>query len=98
MSKNHYFIDKGTPRDLAYDAGVKLEEKINARLKTTNANRISVVFVPTTRDRLYQSLVTGRGDTIAAPITITLERQAQADFTRSDPTENVRESADFKTV
>ena len=39
------------------------------------------MFVPTSRDELYQSLVDGRGDIIASPITITPERQKLVDFT-----------------
>ena len=83
-SKTSYFVDKGVQRGVVYDAGVKLESLLNLKLKTTNANHLHVAFVPTSRDALYQSLVEGRGDIIAAGITVTPERAALVDF--STPT------------
>jgi membrane-bound lytic murein transglycosylase MltF len=80
-SKTHYFIDRGVPRGIVYDAGMKLEAEINNRLKTTPASKIHVVFVPTSRDALYPSLVEGRGDIIAAGVSITPEREKLVDFT-----------------
>jgi membrane-bound lytic murein transglycosylase MltF len=80
-SRTHYFIDKGIPRGVVYEAGVKLEEHLNKVLKTTPATMVHVVFVPTSRDALYQSLVDGRGDVIAANVTITPEREKLVDFT-----------------
>jgi membrane-bound lytic murein transglycosylase MltF len=83
-SKTHYFIDRGVQRGFVYDAGTMLESYLNTKLKTGLDNKIHVVFVPTSRDQLYQSLIDGRGDIIASPITITPERQKLVDFT--DPT------------
>jgi ABC-type amino acid transport substrate-binding protein len=80
-SKTHYFIDKGVPRGIVYDAGVRLEETINKTLKTTPATKVHVVFVPTSRDALYQSLIDGRGDIIAAGVTITPSAKKLVDFT-----------------
>ena len=80
-SKTHYFIDRGVQRGVVYEAGTKLETHLNAKLKTGLDNKIHLVFVPTSRDQLYQSLVDGRGDIIASPITITPERQKLVDFT-----------------
>jgi membrane-bound lytic murein transglycosylase MltF len=80
-SKTHYFIDKGVQRGIVYESGVRIEETINKTLKTTPATKIHVVFVPTSRDALYQSLVEGRGDIIATGVTITPEREKLVDFT-----------------
>ncbi len=80
-SKTHYFIDRGVQRGLVYDAGIMLETELNKKLKAGLDTKIFVVFVPTSRDELYQSLIDGRGDIIAAPITITPERQKLVDFT-----------------
>ena len=80
-SKTQYFIDKGMPRGVVYDAGVKLEEALNRKLKTTHATKLHVVFVPTTRDALQDALLQGRGDIVAAGITVTPEREKIADFT-----------------
>ena len=90
-SRTHYFIDKGQPRGIVFDAGQKLEEDINKLLKTGIGNKVYVAYVPTSRDQLYQSLVDGRGDIIAAPITITPEREKLVDFTEPTRTRNVRE-------
>jgi membrane-bound lytic murein transglycosylase MltF len=80
-NRTHYFIDKGRPRGIVYDLGVKLEEDLNIRLKTKPATKIHVVLVPTTRDALYQSLVDGLGDIVAANVTVTPERAKLVDFT-----------------
>ena len=80
-SKTHYFIDRGVQRGVVYEAGTKLETELNAKLKTGLDSKVYVVFVPTSRDDLYQSLVDGRGDIVASPITITPERQKLVDFT-----------------
>ena len=45
-SKTHYFIDKGVPRGIVYDAGMKVEEDLNKQLKTTPATKIHVVVHP----------------------------------------------------
>ena len=80
-SKTHYFIDKGVPRGVVYEAGLKLEADINAKLKTTQATRVFVAFLPTSRDDLYQARVDGRGDIVAANVTVTPERARLVDFT-----------------
>ena len=80
-SRTHYFVDKGVPRGLVYEAGVKLEHELNLKLKTSHATRVHVAFVPTSRDELYQALVDGRGDIVAATVTVTPERAQLVDFT-----------------
>src|SRR4051794_27763813 len=80
-SRTQYFIDKGQPRGLVSDAAVALEEEINRQLKTTHATRVFVLVRPTSRDELYRSLVEGRGDIVAAGITVTAERGKLVDFT-----------------
>ena len=80
-SKTHYFIDRGVQRGIVYDAGMMLEQAVNKQLKTTPATKVHVVFVPTSRDALYQSLIDGRGDIIAASVVITPERAKLVDFT-----------------
>jgi membrane-bound lytic murein transglycosylase MltF len=79
-SKTSYFIDKGVQRGIVYDAGMMVEQAVNKQLKTTPATKIHVMFVPTSRDALYQSLVEGRGDIIAANVVITPERAKLVDF------------------
>jgi membrane-bound lytic murein transglycosylase MltF len=88
--KTHYFIDKGMPRGLIADVAAKLEQVLNAKLKTTNANKLHVVVIPTSRDALYDALVQGRGDIICAGVTVTPEREKLVDFTIPTKT-NIRE-------
>ena len=80
-SRTHYFVDRGVQHGIVYDFGVRLEQEINRRLKTTPATKIHVVFVPTSRDQLYQSLIDGRGDVIASNLTITPDLASLLDFT-----------------
>ena len=80
-SKTHYFIDKGVPRGVVYEAGLKLEADINRKLKTKPATKVFVAFIPTSRDDLYQALIDGRGDVVAANVTVTPERATLVDFT-----------------
>ena len=89
-SKTQYFVDRGTPRGMIYDLGVMVEKALNEQLKTTNATRLHVIVIPTSRDDLYDALVQGRGDIIAAGVTVTPEREKLVDFTIPTKT-NVRE-------
>jgi ABC-type amino acid transport substrate-binding protein len=79
-SKTHYFIDKGVQRGIVYDTGIQLEAQINRQMKTTPATHIHVVFVPTSRDALLQSLQEGRGDLVMGGIIATPERAKIVDF------------------
>ncbi len=80
-NKTHYFIDKGAPRGIVYEVSLALEKAINLQLKTTQATKLHVVCIPTSRDQLYPALTEGRGDIIAASVTITPERAKLVDFT-----------------
>jgi membrane-bound lytic murein transglycosylase MltF len=79
-NKTAFFIDKGMPRGLTVDAFKLFEDYINEKYKTGNL-RIHVALVPTRRDALAESLLSGRGDIVAAAVTITSERLQKADFT-----------------
>ncbi len=79
-SKTYYFVDKGDQHGVAYEMGRKLEEELNARLKT-GLLRVQVVFVPVSRDEMLPGLVEGRGDLVVAGLTVTPEREKLVDFT-----------------
>jgi membrane-bound lytic murein transglycosylase MltF len=89
-SRTFYFNDHGVQRGTAYDIAVMLENTLNKQLKTTSANKLHVVVIPTSRDDLYDSLVQGRGDIVVAGITVTPERERLVDFTVPTKT-NVKE-------
>ncbi len=88
-NKTNYFIDKGAPRGITYDALKMFEDEINKKYKTGNL-KIQVVFVPVGRADLASALLEGRGDIAAATLTVTPERLEKVDF--SNPTsKNVSE-------
>ena len=82
FNKTNYFIDKGTPRGITYEALKLFEDEINRKYKTGNL-KINVAFLPVDRKDLATALLDGRGDIVAAGITVTPERLQQVDF--SDP-------------
>ena len=81
-SKTFFFVDRGTPRGTSYDVMKAFEEELNKKLKTKHL-RVHVVFIPVARDRLLPGLIEGRGDIVAANLTVTPARQALVDF--ADP-------------
>lgn len=81
-SKTFYFVDKGQPRGIVYDAMKEFENTLNKKLKTGNM-AIHFIFIPVERDRLLPWLLEGRGDIAAANLTITPEREKTVDFTDS---------------
>ena len=88
-SKTIYFLDKGAERGVAAENGRELEAWINKKYKLTKL-KIRVAFVPVARDKLLPALIEGRGDIVAASLTITPERLQLVDF--ADPwTRSVKE-------
>jgi membrane-bound lytic murein transglycosylase MltF len=79
-SKTQYFVDRGTPRGTAYDQGRLLEDAVNQKLGAGGA-KVSVQFVPVSRDELLPALVEGKGDIVMADLTVTPERSQVVDFT-----------------
>jgi membrane-bound lytic murein transglycosylase MltF len=79
-NKTQYFIEKGAQRGLAYETGKKFEDDLNTRLKTGHL-RVNVVFIPMSRDELFPALLAGKGDVVAAALTITPAREKLVDFT-----------------
>jgi membrane-bound lytic murein transglycosylase MltF len=81
-NKTNYFIDKGVQRGITYEAFRLFEDHLNKKYKTGKLS-IHVAFIPTSRSELAEALLDGRGDIVAASITITPERRDKVDF--SDP-------------
>jgi ABC-type amino acid transport substrate-binding protein len=88
-SKTLFFVDRGRQMGVVAEYGRALEDRINARYKFQTP-RFHVTFLPSARDRLLQALNEGKGDAVAANLTITSERLAVIDFV--DPwLKNVKE-------
>jgi len=87
-SKSLYFVERGQPRGIAYDAFTAFGEQIN---KGKGNLKVQIVFFPTTRDKLIPDLLAGLGDIVVAGITITPERDQQVDFTIPTTTKPISE-------
>ena len=74
-----YFIDKGTERGTAADQGRLLETELNKTMAEGHL-RVSVIFVPVSRDELLPALIEGRGDVVMGNLTVTPDRQRVVDF------------------
>lgn len=84
-SRTFYFHDKGHARGLTADLVRDFERHINKKYaKQLHKRPVTVVIVPTTRDRLLDDLVNGLGDIAAGNLTETPERLAQVDFFAPD--------------
>jgi len=89
FNRTHYFADRMQQHGLTYDAGELFERFLNQRLEMKTVE-MHVVFIPVTRDRLFQALAEGKGDIAAAGLTVTPERETRVTFTPPITT-NVRE-------
>ena len=76
-----FFYMEGRPVGILQEAFQELEKVLNAKYKTTAANRIIVALLPTPMDRMRERMVGGYGDIAAASISITEANKALADFT-----------------
>ena len=76
-SKTSYFVERGQPRGIVYDAFKAFEDEIN---KNRGNLKVNVVFFPTSREKLVPDLLAGLGDIIAAGFTITPERDKTRRF------------------
>ncbi|CUJ72479.1 transglycosylase SLT domain-containing protein [Achromobacter kerstersii] len=75
-----YFLDQGgTQRGIIAEMMMAFDNDLNRQLKNKNV-RVHVVFLPTSRERLIPDLLAGKGDIIAANLTVTEERRKQVDF------------------
>lgn len=79
-SKTFYFVDFGTQRGISYEMMHAFEAAVNKSHKLTKL-RFNAVFIPVSRDQLIPMLLAGRGDVVAANLTITPQRSSQVDFT-----------------
>lgn len=80
-SRTFFFLDgRGSQRGLSHAFMEAFEDHLNNKLDRGHL-RVQVVYVPVTRDRLIPWLLEGRGDLIAANLTVTEARQARVAFT-----------------
>ena len=79
-NKTLYFLDKdGQQRGLIYDMMIAFEQDLNQQIAAKNL-KVQFIFLPTARDQLIPQLLAGKGDIIAADLTITPGREKLIDF------------------
>ena len=92
FSRSLYFNDRGRERGLSAETIRDFETFINNKYRKDLGKRpITVVLIPTTRDRLLSGLVEGKGDIAAGNLTATIERREIVDFFAPDDGVTVRE-------
>jgi membrane-bound lytic murein transglycosylase MltF len=75
-----YFLDGPQEKGLTFELFKQFEQFINDRLGKDHL-KLHVMFLPVSRDELIPALIEGRGDIVAAGLTITAERDSLIDFT-----------------
>lgn len=86
FSKTFFFINKGTQRGATHDIFMEFERSLNQSLAKEKKLRhrhlkVRIIFVPVARDQLISALNAGKGDIIAANLTMTPARQQEITFT-----------------
>ena len=91
-SRTLFFTDKGRERGLTAELARDFEQYINRKYKKQLQKRpITVVIIPTTRDKLLTMLADGLGDISAGNLTVTVDRQTIVDFVAPTDRKPVRE-------
>ncbi len=86
FSRTLYFNDRGRERGLTADFVRDFERYVNnTYADRLNKRPITVIMIPTTRDRLLPGLNSGMGDIAVGNLTVTDERLKQADFITRAP-------------
>jgi membrane-bound lytic murein transglycosylase MltF len=80
-SRTFYYNDNGHERGIAAEFVRDFERYVNRKYaKELGKRPVTAVIVPTTRDKLLQSVVDGAGDIAAGDLTVTEERRKLVDF------------------
>lgn len=76
----YYFTDKYRERGFTYEQMKLFEDELNKKLGLKGLERVNVIFLPVSRDKLISGVEEGIGDIAAANLTITDERLKHVDF------------------
>jgi membrane-bound lytic murein transglycosylase MltF len=80
-SNTNFFINQGRPRGIEYELLKRYEKFLNQNHKK-KAPQIKLIYWVLPFDQLIPALLEGRGDIIAAGMTITPQRQEKVAFTQ----------------
>jgi membrane-bound lytic murein transglycosylase MltF len=91
-SRTLYFNDKGRERGLSAELAREFERFVNKQYASQLGKRpVTLILIPTTRDKLLTNLVAGLGDISAGNLTVTPEREKLVDFVAPRDRKPVRE-------
>ncbi len=91
-SRTLYTVDKGHERGLSAELVREFERYVNKRYaKQLGKRPLTVVIIPTSRDRLLPGVAQGLGDVAAGNLTATEERRKLVDFVAPEDRKPVRE-------
>ena len=94
-SKTFYFNDHGTQRGATYDTFQLVEKELEKELRRDKKSKrkhlkVKFFYVSVARDKIFQSLVAGKGDVAVANLSVTPKRREIVDFAAPNLTD-VRE-------
>jgi membrane-bound lytic murein transglycosylase MltF len=78
--RTRFFVAEGRARGFEYELVHELERYLEQRAARGQGAPVEVAFVPMVFDQLLPALVEGRGDIVAAGLTITPQRLERVDF------------------
>lgn len=81
FNRTNFFLKNGQLYGFEYSLMKEYEKFLNSSIGRRDL-RVTIEFVPVSRDRLIPELLAGRGDIAAAGLTITPDREKRVDFTR----------------
>ena len=81
MNKTNFFLEGGKVHGFEYSLLKEYEKYLNRGIGRGQL-KVTLEFVPVSRDRLLPGLMEGHGDIAAAGLTITEKRQKTVNFTR----------------
>ncbi|HJS38882.1 MAG TPA: transporter substrate-binding domain-containing protein [Burkholderiales bacterium] len=91
-SRTLYTVDKGHERGLSAELVREFERYVNKRYaKQLGKRPLTVVIIPTSRDKLLSGVAQGLGDIAAGNLTATEERRKLVDFVAPEDRKPVRE-------
>ena len=80
-SRTLYYVDQGRERGLTAEFARDFERYLNKKYgKQLGKRPLTIVIIPTTRDKLIPAVAEGKGDIAAGNITVTEERLKLVDF------------------
>jgi membrane-bound lytic murein transglycosylase MltF len=78
-SRTNYFLDGARQKGATFEGMEVFKDWLNTQLGP--GRHVEMIYIPMRRDELFTAMAEGRGDILAASLTVTPEREALVDFT-----------------